>query len=487
MQVATAKNLGLVALLGGAIAAAAALAASRGPSPDTAAASSHREAPLIADDPTADNTDLYAFVSPDDPSKVTIVANYIPLEEPAGGPNFHKFGDGVRYNIHIDRTGDARADLTYQFQFETQIQNPDTFLYNTGPITSLDDPDFNLRQTYQVRRLSRGPGKRSAVLGTDIPTPPVNVGPRSTPSYESLAAAAVTDLGDGIKVFAGQRDDPFYVDLGSIFDLGGLRPFNPLHLIPLGAEIGVDGVGGYNTHTIALQVPKSDLTTFGNSIVGIWASADRASIQTFGRRKIRTGGHAVQVSRLGNPLINEVVIPLGEKDYWNAQEPHDDEQFLERYRSPELAGLINALYPPLGNNVPTANRDDLVAVLLTGVKTPDVNLNFTGDVKADMLRLNTAIAPTAPVGQGKRLGVLDGDLAGFPNGRRLEDDVTDIEIRAVACGYGPVVAALTGLCNLTPNNQLGDGVDRNDKPFLSSFPYVGTPHQGYEHEHHVTP
>jgi Domain of unknown function (DUF4331) len=487
MQVATAKNLGFVAMAGGAIAAAAALAASRGPSPDEAAASSHREAPLIADDPTADNTDLYAFVSPDDPSKVTIIANYIPLEEPAGGPNFNKFGDGVRYNIYVDRTGDARADLTYQFRFETQIQNPNTFLYNTGPITSLNDPDFNLRQTYQVRRITRGAGPPTAVLGTDIPTPPVNIGPRSTPNYESLASAAVKDLGGGVKVFAGQRDDPFYVDLGSIFDLAGLRPFNPLHLIPLGAELGVDGVAGYNTHTIALQVPKTDLTSFGNSIVGIWAAADRPSIQALGSRRIRTAGHAVQVSRLGNPLINEVVIPLGDKDYWNAQDPHDDQQFLKYYRSPELAGLINALYPPLGNNVPTANRDDLVAVLLTGVKTPDVNLNFTGDVKADMLRLNTAIAPTAPVGAGKRLGVLDGDLAGFPNGRRLEDDVTDVEIRAVACGYGPVVAALTGLCNLSPNNQLGDGVDRNDRPFLSSFPYVGTPHQGYKHEHHVTP
>jgi hypothetical protein len=491
MQAVTGKRIGLVALFGGAVAAAAALAAAGGPSPDPATASSHREAPLIADDPAADNTDLYAFVSPDDPSKVTIIANYIPLEEPAGGPNFHKFDDNVRYKIYVDNNGDAREDITYTFRFRTQVQNPNTFLYNNGRITSLDDPDFNVRQSYSVTRIRRSPALEGTVLGTGIPTPPVNIGPRSTPDYESLASAAVDDLPGGIKVFAGQRDDPFFVDLGSVFDLLGLRPFNPAHLIPLGAEMGVDGVGGFNTHTIALQVPKTELTSFGKSIVGIWAAAERPSITLRGAGRISTAGQAVQVSRLGNPLINEVVIPLGRKDRWNAEEPHEDERFVDEYLSPEVPSLVNLLYPGLPD-IPTTNRADLVAVLLTGVQTPAVNLNFTGNVRADMLRLNTAIAPTAMVGAGNRLGVLEGDLAGFPNGRRLEDDVTDIEVRALACGYGAVVASLlpticNGMPNLAPNNVLGDGVDENDKPFLPSFPYVGTPHQGYSHEHHVTP
>src|SRR5213593_2969947 len=221
------------------------------PAVTTARASSHREAPLISQDPEADNTDTYAFVSPDRPDTVTIVANYIPLEEPAGGPNFAAFGDDVLYAINIDNDGDGEEDIQYQFRFKTTIRNRESFLYNTGPIGSLDDPAWNMPQTYTVTRVERGV---STVLGTGLRTPPVNVGPRSTPSYEALAAAAVQEVG-GIKVFAGQRDDPFFVDLGAIFDLGGLRPFNGAHLLPLAPGPGVDGVGGYNTHTIAMQIP----------------------------------------------------------------------------------------------------------------------------------------------------------------------------------------------------------------------------------------
>src|SRR5215470_6436947 len=200
-------------------------------------ASSHREAPLIAMDPMADNTDLYAFVSPDAPTTVTMIANYIPLEAPASGPNFPAFDDTVSYEIHVDNDGDGQEDLTYQFRFHTTTRNPDTFLYNTGPINSLDDPDWNRPQTYDLTLVQQGPGNgRSKVLGTNLTTPPDNIGPRSTPNYDALAAAAVHALSGGIKVFAGQRDDPFFVDLGSVFDLAGLRPFNPLHLIPLAVE-----------------------------------------------------------------------------------------------------------------------------------------------------------------------------------------------------------------------------------------------------------
>jgi hypothetical protein len=472
-----------IAIVGGLLVAG--LLALAGPRPNAAVASSHREAPVISEDPVADNVDTYAFVSPDRPDTVTLIANYIPLEEPAGGPNFAKFGDDVLYALHVDNDGDGNEDITYEFRFKTQIRNPNTFLYNTGPITSLDDEDWNIRQSYSVARVAQT--GRGEVLGENLPTPPVNVGPRSTPTYPALASAAVSDLPGGIKVFAGQRDDPFFVDLGSVFDLAGLRPFNSLHVLPLPDMPGVDGVGGFNTHTIAIQVPISQLAVFGRPTIGVYASASRQSVtilESDGTR--RSNGRWQQVSRLANPLINEVVIPLGQKDRWNASDPKDDAQFVGRYTEPEVTRLENALYPVL-DDAPETGRNDLVAVLLTGVP----GLNFTGSTPADLIRLNTSIPPSAPAGMGDRLGALGGDLAGFPNGRRLEDDTPDIELRAFACGYGPVVGPIVesfGFCggnaNRTPNNLLGDGVDANETPFLAAFPYVASPHQGYEHGHH---
>jgi hypothetical protein len=444
-------------------------------------ASSHREAPLISQDPMADNTDLYAFVSPDQPHTVTIIANYIPLESPAGGPNFPAFDDSVLYEIHIDTNADAREDVTYQFRFQTDTRNPDTFLYSTGPITSLSDTTWNRPQTYTVSRFRGSSGgsmlvRPGEVLGTGIPTPPDNIGPRSTPNYDALAAAAVTTLPGGIKVFAGQRDDPFFVDLGSVFDLAGLRPFNPLHILPLAAEPGRDAVARYNTHTIAMQIPKSQVVQAPNTTIGIYASASRQEVRVL--RNDGTSDHGgawVQVSRLGEPLINEVVIPLGQKDLWNRSDPENDAQFESLYSGPEVTRLENFLYPALDNANETG-RADLVAILLTGV----TGLNSTGKRRADLLRLNTGIAPTAAVGLGDRLGVLNGDLAGFPNGRRLEDDIVDIDLRAFAEGYGTFLHNLLGLPNRSPNNLLGDGVDANDKLFLAQFPYVPSPQQGYQ-------
>ena len=449
-------------------------------------ASSHREAPLISQDPTADNTDLYAFVSPDKPDTVTILANYIPLEQPAGGPNFPAFDDTVLYEIHVENSGDGQEDLTYQFRFKTQTRNKDSFLYNTGPISSVTDPNWNRPQTYSVTLVKHGPGRseRSQVLGRNLPTPPDNVGPRSTPNYDALAAQAVNTLTNGVTVFAGQRDDPFFVDLGSIFDLGGLRPFNPVHLLPLPASAGHDGVAKFNTHTIALQIPTSQLVTAPRTTIGVYASASRSEMRVL--RKDRDDddnddwdhrdNRYVQVSRLGEPLINEVIIPLGRKDKWNSSDPSDDKRFESLYLNPELARLENLLYGSALQPVDTTNRTDLVAILLTGVQ----GLNYTGPVKADFLRLNTAIGPTAAPGAGNRLGVLAGDFAGFPNGRRLEDDVVDIELRAVAQGYGPVLNGALGLPDKSPNDLVGDGVDANDKPFKATFPYVATPFQGYE-------
>jgi Domain of unknown function (DUF4331) len=481
-----------IALLGALLVAALAAVLVRGSGPEPSEASSHREAPRISVDPSADNTDVYAFVSPDRPDTVTIVANYIPLEEPAGGPNFNEFADDVLYELKVDNNGDGREDVSYQFEFSTQTRNGDTFLYNTGPIDTLSDPDWNRPQTYKVTRVSKG---KASVIGRNLPTPPVNIGPRSTPNYGSLRQAAVRQLSGGIKVFAGQSDDPFYVDLGSVFDLAGLRPFNPAHVIPLAADDGVDGVGGFNTHSIVLQVPIEQLTSDGKphksderkAVIGVYATASRQRVQVIdsnGRR--RSSGNWVQVSRLAEPLINEVVIPLRKKDRWNASDPSDDADFASHYTSPELTRLANFLYPAL-DNAPETGRGDIAAILLTGVP----GLNFTGSTQADLIRLNTGIAPTAPVGAGNRLGVLGGDFAGFPNGRRLEDDVADIELRALTCGYGPTVGPLIesfGFCagnaNRSPNNQLSDGVDVNDRPFSVSFPYLAVPHQGYEHVHH---
>src|SRR3954451_6448959 len=490
--------LGLVAAV--AIAAVAAMFAGHGPS--GARASSHSEAPLISQDPRADNTDLYAFVDPNDTTKVDVVANYIPLEAPASGPNFPSFDDSVLYEIKIDNTGDGKDDIGYQFEFTTTTRNPDTFLYNTGPITSLSDTTWNRPQTYRVPlvhfkadgKIEKGGKDKPVVLADNVPTPPDNIGPRSTPNYSALAAAAVTPLPGGGKVFAGQRDDPFFVDLGSIFDLAGLRPFNGLHLIPLLAEDGVDALTNYNTHSIVLQVPIADVTAFARPTIGVYASAsrsERTSLKKDGTTKHE--GDFVQVSRLGIPLVNEVLIPLGQKDYWNRSEPSDDAQFESRYTSPELAHLVNVLYgaPPQGHiggallPVDETGRGDLKAILLTGIP----GVTFTGDTPADLLRLNTSLKPgangacpggTASAAPQERLGALAGDFCGFPNGRRLADDVVDIELKAVAQGYGAPLNGALGLPNKFPNNLVGDGVNANDLSFSSTFPYVATPHQGYE-------
>jgi hypothetical protein len=471
-------------------------------------ASSHREAPLIAGDPAADNTDLYAFLDPNDTTKLTIIANYVPLEEPAGGPNFFPFDPNVRYEIKIDNTGDGVADVTYRFKFKTWSQSTNfagipTFLYNDGPVTSLTDSNLLVKQTYNVER-------NGVEIGTDLRTPPVNVGPRSTPNYATTAAMAIKTLGDGTKVFAGQRDDAFFVDLGSIFDLAGLRPFNGLHDIPLPPARGVDGVGGFNTNSIAIDVPLKLLTkdhaqpsgpNDSDAVLGIWATASRRQTRVLNADgSMSFTGPWVQVSRLGNPLINEVIIPRAKKDYWNGQQPKADAQFARYYKAPELTAVANVLYNAL-DDAATTNRNDLVAILLTGLNIPSsatvpggLQFTRTGATQADMLRVNTGIKPNsagacvfgvAGGGTPSRLGALAGDLCGFPNGRRLADDVTDIEVRALIEGYGPTLNLVLGVPNRSPNNLIGDGVDANDMPFLSAFPFIGTPHQGYEDTHHM--
>lgn len=518
-------------LLGLALAAGPA----RLPVAPVAEASSHREAPLISQDPLADNTDVYAFISPDRPNTVTLLANFIPDQSPASGPNFFKFDDSVLYQIRFDNNGDGRLDLAIQFRFRTVVGNPNTFLYNTNTIDNLSDPDWNVKQFMDVTALIRQgdpatPTFTTFVLGTNLPTPPVNVGVRSTPNYETnLAEPSIstvpTGVGD-IKLFAGQREEGFYVDLGSVFDLLGLRPFNSAHLAPRPTSNGVDALAGKNVHTIAIQVPTQLLTFTGGlptgptdpaAIIGVYSTASRPGTRVLNINGTKTedlnaacgtaaapGGVSptagcVQVSRQGNPLFNELFIPIGssptvsenDKDFYNAQLPATDVNRIDFVRGTgarpvEPVALINLLYPAV-NDAPTSGRNDLVRVFLTGVPgatrfpfqadpaDPDAG---PGSAPAEYIRLNTAVPAT---GSPNRLGVIGGDLAGYPNGRRPGDDVVDITAR-VGAGVllpGNACAGGTVNCNSAPNNQLGDGVNQNDKPFRTTFPYLASPYDGY--------
>ncbi len=409
--------------------------------PGNGKASSHREAPLITEDPSADNTDLYAFRSPDRPDTFTIVSNWIPAEDPAAGPNYYTFSPSARYNINLDRNSDGKPDVTYRFEFRRSAGQ--FFLGNTV-------------QPYTVTKIVNG---KATVVGSNLKTPPNNIGPRTTPNYRQLAEAGIGSLSDGVKVFAGQREDAFFADIGAVFDLLAIRK-----------GIGNTGGGkdffaGYAVHAIALQIPISQVDT-ANHVVGIWSSTDRKQIsveitKSKGKTKRRTVSHYVQVSRIANPLFNEVIVPTTRKDEWNRGTPVDDAKFVSLVKEPILAKVINTLYKL---DVKETGRDDLVQVFLTGVP----NLNFTGDKPLDLLRLNLSIPPTTDPAKLNRLGVLGKDLAGYPNGRRLEDDIVDISEQAVA-------GALIG--KLVP---LGDGVDQNDVQRLPSFPYEADPPSGFD-------
>jgi len=433
-------------------------------------ASSHREAPLITEDPVADSTDLYAFMKGEN---LVIVSNWIPLEEPGGGPNFYKFGDDVLYKINIDNDGDARDDLVYEFRFKTRINNKETFLYNTGPITFSDGKyqNLNLLQTYSVTEVKDGMRK---VLRSGLRTPPNRVGPRSTPDYANLASKAVHNLGDGIKVFAGQRDEVFPVDLGSIFDLGGLRPLNGFHAIPGPTDTtGIDTTSGYNVHSIVMSIPKDEVIA-DDPVLGIYTTTYRRKYRTYtnGGATLDHSGPWVQVSRLGMPLTNEVVIPLGKKDRFNASKPTNDGQFLNYVVDPELGKLVPFLYSPSGIQVPGAPRNDLVTIFLTGIPGINQPMNV---VPSEMLRINTSLP------------------SGFPNGRTLQDDVVDVALQAVAGIFcdsasgnpadGCTGASFASPFNVFPNNAITDGVSGNDRAFLANFPYMPLPHSGYDHKH----
>ncbi|HET6483694.1 MAG TPA: DUF4331 domain-containing protein [Actinoplanes sp.] len=459
--------------------------------------SSHREAPEISKDPVADSSDLYAFVSPDDPDTVTLIANYVPLQLPASGPNFFEFGDDVVYEIHIDADGDAHPDVTYQFRFRTELRNNKTFLYNTGPIESLDSENWNRRQFYSVTKVERG-GK-SKVLANKLPCPPCNVGKVSIPDYDGLAADAVHKLKTGEKVFAGQRADAFFVDLGAIFDLGTLRPFQDKHLVGQNlfnyAGKAVNATDKTNVHSIAIQIPKHLVRRDGKksvrgrdagAVIGVWTSASRRQVQVRngdGKSDDVVVGPQVQVSRLGNPLFNEVIVPMAEKDKWNSLPPSEDKRFAEFVATPELGALLPVLYPGLFDNLAALNkagkpRADLLAILLTGI--PDGLIdgfqNNTGELQADMLRLNTAIPPAA---KENKFGVLGGDVAGFPNGRRIADDVVSISLRAIAGATVPLVDAAFKPDAAAGLVEQGLSIKNSGAKPLKKFPFLGTPFDGF--------
>jgi hypothetical protein len=401
--------------------------------PSSSKASSHREAPLISEDPTADNTDLYVFRSPDKPDTVTIVSNWVPGEDPAAGPNYYTFSQhAAKYLIYIDRNGDGKPDITWNFQFHTP----------TGPYFL-----GNTQQTWVA--------KRNDVVFARGKTPINNIGPRfnafvGVKNYEQTAEKQIVTK-NGTSIFAGQRDDPFFADVGAIFDLVAIRKAGTTG----NKGGGKDFLSGYNVHTIALQIPISQLDTPSHTI-GVWAATNRKNVTINGN--LHRGW--TQVSRLGEPLVNEVIIPTGLKDLWNRVTPQHDAEFKKYYETPILAAVLNKLYK-LG--VPETNRDDLVAVLGTGIP----KVTYTGKTFADELRINLAVPTSA---HPNRMGVLAGDNAGFPNGRRLNDDIVDIEEQAVA-GF------LKG-----KKVPLGDGVNRDADARLNHFPYAGVPHQGYANE-----
>ena len=453
-------------------AAAAALAAGALAVP-TVFSSSHREAPNILKDPTADNTDVWAFTAPDAPGSLTIVSNWIPLADPAGGPNFFPLDENARYYVKIDNSGDGREDVAYRWDFKTRFRNPNSFLYAAPTVDSVNDPDLNLVQTYDLYKEeynSSGKVIKTRRIADDAPVVPDNVGPKTIPNFAKVEAGGVTSLKGGGKTIVTPADDAFFVDLGSVFDGINIdKPGRPN--IGLGNQGGgKDDVAGYNTKSFVLQVPEREVTRDGkqvsgasgkNAVVGVWSTTERRSYSVRSRRGHRRDKW-VQVSRLGNPLINEVIVPLPMKDKFNRTSPANDAKNFGKFAlNPEPARLLNALF---GLGVQETNRTDIVQALLTGV--PGLTQISKNPAAADTLKINMGVPPAA---NPNRFGVLAGDVAGFPNGRRLADDVVDIELRVIA----------GALLSPPKNVPLGDGVDQNDAPFRAQFPYVAPAWDGF--------
>jgi hypothetical protein len=479
-------------------------------------ASSHREAPITALDHTADITDFYAFVSYDHPDRVTFIMNVDPFLEPSNGPNYFPFDPNVLYQIKIDNNHDALADLTLNIRFQTQIRAPQVFTGFVGAgngivapsnspapvapgtpivpaaITALDGPGaagLSLRQTYTVTMYKgSGPTSLTAETGTPLYAVPSNVGPRTMPDYDALAKQGIYSIGNkgDIRVFAGTVADPFFIDLGAAFDSfnfrtaaggGVLTPAQDGNDL---SNLAPNAVSGFNVNTIAIEIPISYLTSDGNkhpasdprATIGSWATTSRAGISV---RHSPTGdtneGTYQQIQRLANPLINELIIGTGSKDYWSMSAPNQDAQFAAFDLDPLLARVFNAVY---GINIPPPPRTDLLP--LVTYAPPIAAAGTPAGPIADLLRLNTGVPPT-PAANRKRMGFIAGDSAGFPNGRRLTDDVVDIAARVVAGGV------LIPKYNVAPNNLIGDGVNATDVPPQETFPYVHFAYSGRDSRH----
>ena len=486
-------------------------------------AANHREAPITALDHKADITDWFAFVSYDDPTKVTLILDVDPLLEPANGPNYFPFDPEILYEMKIDNDRDGKDDIIFQFRFKTEIRLPGVFTALVGvgngvntpdnspppippgtplippAITALDGPGsqgLSLRQTYTVTMIKKDKSTELSA-GKTLFAVPSNVGPRTMPNYADLARQGIYDLGNGVQVFAGTVDDPFYIDLGAAFDTLNFRPSASGVGVP-GVlsdaqdaddtkNFAPDDVAGFNVNAIVLEVPITLLTSDGKlhepddpkAVIGTYGTTSRPRLK---KLSSTPGGEPslsddfVQIQRMGNALINELLIGTGDKDKFSMSEPEDDAQFANYLLDPLLARVINAAYGG-AVPIPTPPRLDLAPLVLYAPPIcPACTTPALQGPIADFLRLNTGILPTSRADR-KRLGVLAGDLAGYPNGRRVSDDVTDISLRAV-------VGVLAGPpFNGFPNNRLGDGVNTNDVPYQETFPYVAFANSGRNSQH----
>jgi hypothetical protein len=480
--------------------------------PANSFAASHREAPITALDNKADITDVYAFVSYDDPTKVTLILDVDPFLEPSNGPNYFPFDPNVLYAIRIDNNHDGLAEVVFEFRFTTEIRAPGLFTGFAGvgngistpasspkpvppgtplvppAITALDgrgSEGLSLRQNYTVTMVQNGVRTQlTNSSGSPLFAFPSNVGPRTMPDYPSLAKQGIYNLGNGIRVWAGTADDPFFIDVGAAFDTLNFRSYvhggvlTPTQDTSDHINYVADALSGFNVNTIAIEVPIAMLTSVGKRVlaydpaatIGVWATTSRAAMTTRGPDGLHDSGDFQQIQRMANPLINELIIGTGDKDKWSMSAPSSDSQFADYALDPLLARIFNAA---LGIAVPPPPRTDLLPLV---TYAPPIAAPGTppGPV-ADLLRLNTGVAPT-PANMRKRLGLLAGDPAGFPNGRRLSDDVTDIAARVVA-------GVLVPEFNIYPNNAIGDGVNTNDVPLQETFPYVAWAHSGRDRQH----
>ena len=483
-------------------------------------ASSHREAPITALDHTADITDFYSFVSYDHPDRVTFVMNVDPFLEPSNGPNYFPFDPNVLYEIKVDNTDTASANVVFQFRFNTEYRAPTLFTSAAGAGTGLNAPanspapvapgtpvvppaitsldgagsaGLGVRQNYTVTMVKNGVSTQLQG-GSTLYAVPSNIGSRTMPNYDALAQQGIYNLsganssGD-VRVFAGTVADPFFIDLGAAFDSFNFRA-NPGSGVAgvLSASqdaddhtnIAPDSLSGFNVNTIVIEVPIAMLTSDGQkhpatdpkATIGSWATTSRQQV-TIRRAPYPAinAGNYYQVQRLANPLINELVIGTGYKDLWSMSDPKNDALFLPFYGDPTIARIFNAIY---GINIPAPPRTDLA--LLLSYAPPIAATGTPAGPPADLLRLNTGVPPT-PLSQRKRMGVLAGDLAGFPNGRRLTDDVTDIAARVVGGGV------LNAKFNVFPNSSIGDGVNAPDVPTQETFPYVHYAYSGRDSRH----